>query len=96
MIDFKKSPKIYPTNTDKSIPRDKGICFWFDNETNKIVYIGGCYNANGLYKRIVKQHLDPEYLEDRESEHRDADSFQLSCNIIKKNSSKITIDKSAH
>lgn len=47
MIDFKKSPKIYPT-----------------------------------------QHLDPEYLEDRESEHRDADSFQLSCNIIKKTPQK--------
>lgn len=47
------------------VPKECGIYFIYDNDENNFpnrpVYIGKATGAEGLYQRIVKQHLNPEY-----------------------------------
>lgn len=79
------------------IPRNKGIYLWL-NENEDIVYIGIACGKNGLYHRICNQHLNPNYLEFRESKHNKKDKFQLSNAILRLRSNgtiKKGIDKSS-
>ncbi|MEM3564673.1 MAG: hypothetical protein QXR19_15690 [Candidatus Jordarchaeaceae archaeon] len=46
------------------IPKKKGIYAWFDKRSNEVIYIyiGRAVGKEGLYQRIVKQHLNEKYL----------------------------------
>ena len=57
--------KYDPTKIEKVIPRDKGLYIWWSRETDKAVYVGRALNRNGLLGRVLRQHLNPKYLEYR-------------------------------
>ncbi len=74
------------------VPKTVGIYAWFTKRADRLVYIGKATGKNGLWQRILKQHLNPEYLETIISKHTSKDQFQLQ-NPIYKNG-KVGIDKS--
>lgn len=94
---FNNLPKINPREAQKTVPKETGIYFWFENKTDRLVYIGTGSGKNGLYNRIVRQHLNPKYIEYREGKHSTKDFFQLKHPIMKevKGILKSGIDQSA-
>ncbi len=96
--DLEKLEKIDPKDAKEKIPRTTGIYFWFENDTDELVYIGTGSGVNGLYNRIVKQHLNPKYIEYRSEKHsKEKDWFQKKHAIKKevKGELKAGIDQSA-
>lgn len=83
MINLDSLEKINPAEGLKNIPKKTGIYFWFKNDTHELVYIGTGSGKNGLYNRIVRQHLNPKYIEFREEKHSSKDFFQLQNPIMK-------------
>ena len=84
-------------NARIEVPISKGIYLW-TTHNDDIVYIGIALGKNGLRHRICSQHLNPEYLEFRETKHNSKDSFQLEHAIVKTRSDnqvKKGIDKSS-
>lgn len=70
-------PLINPIDAKKLVPKQKGIYFWINKKTKAPVYIGVALGKNGLYHRIVKQHLNTTYLEYRPERQNSKDNFQL-------------------
>ena len=64
--------KYDPTQIEKVIPRDKGLYIWWSRKTGKAVYVGRALNENGLLGRVLRQHLNPKYLEKRPDKTRNA------------------------
>ncbi|TXD53588.1 MULTISPECIES: GIY-YIG nuclease family protein [unclassified Polaribacter] len=99
MIAIAKLKKVDPNanNLKAIIPKAKGIYFWCTKDTDKVVYIGTGSGVNGLYNRIVRQHLNPKYIEYREEKQSVKDFFQQEHPIIKevKGVLKAGIDQSA-
>lgn len=98
MINISKLTKVEPNdpNLKMIIPKNKGIYFWCDNATDKIVYIGTGSGVKGLYNRIIGQHLNPKYIEYRAKVHNsEKDAFQLKHPIIRERDSAPGIDQSA-
>lgn len=94
---LEKFTKINLTNAKVEVPTDKGIYLWTTND-EVVVYIGIALGKNGLRHRICNQHLNPEYLEFRETKHNSKDSFQLEHAIVKirsNNQVRKGIDKSS-
>ena len=54
------------------VPKERGIYLWFRGLN--IEYIGVANNKNGLYGRVVRQHLNEEYLEFRPTNQSSKDS----------------------
>jgi len=75
------------------IPKSTGLYAWFTRDDKEIVYIGVAQGKNGLHQRIIKQHLNPKYLETRESKFTEKDQYQLEHPVIVKG--RKAIDKSA-
>ena len=66
--------KYDPTQIGKVIPRDKGLYIWWSRRTGKAVYVGIALNRkNGLLGRVLRQHLNPKYLESRPDKTRNAE-----------------------
>lgn len=60
----------------------RGIYFWFDIDDDSLVYIGIAVGVGGLKRRILRQHLNPKYLEYRDEKHTSKDGYQLkSCEL---------------
>ena len=99
MIAIAKLIKVDPNGTDLKaiIPKTKGIYFWCTKDTDEVVYIGTGSGVNGLYNRIVRQHLNPKYIEYREEKQSVKDFFQQEHPILKevKGVLKAGIDQSA-
>ena len=91
--------RIEPEEASLFLTPKTGIYFWFNKETNELVYIGIAVGVGGLKKRIVSQHLNPTYLEYRPQKHTGRDKFQLKHSISRASKDKKTmrqgIDKSA-
>jgi hypothetical protein len=84
-------------NVKNEVPTKKGIYLWSTN-LDEIAYIGIALGKNGLKHRICNQHLNPAYLEFRETKHNSKDAFQLENAIVKtrnNNQVKKGIDKSS-
>ena len=84
-------------NVKNEVSASKGIYLW-TTQNDEIVYIGIALGKNGLRHRICSQHLNPEYLEFRETKHNYKDTFQLEHAIVKTRSNnqvKKGIDKSS-
>lgn len=96
-MELEKLKKVEPRDVKEKVPKNTGIYFWFENKTDKLVYIGTGTGMNGLYNRIVRQHLNPKYIEFRESKHSSKDYFQLQHPVMKevKGVLKAGIDQSA-
>jgi len=96
-INFNRLPKINPNSAKEIIPKTTGIYFWFDKISEELVYIGIGAGSKGLYNRIVRQHLNPKYIEYRSEKHSSKDFYQLSCPVRKevKGEMKNGIDQSA-
>jgi hypothetical protein len=95
---FEDLKRVNPKDAREKTPRNTGIYFWFKNETDKLIYIGTGSGINGLYNRIVRQHLNPKYIEYRSEKHsQEKDKFQLKHPIMKevKGVLKAGIDQSA-
>lgn len=75
------------------VPNSKGIYGWFTKGEDQLVYIGKATGGGGLYQRIVKQHLNPEYLETRAEKHTSKDIYQTRHPVDR--NGRIAIDKSA-
>ncbi len=86
-----KSKTINYQDLKNSVPKEKGIYFW--TKRKKLDYIGIALNKNGLYGRIVLQHLNKKYLEYRETKHTLKDKFQLSHSINRKSKDGLIIKK---
>jgi hypothetical protein len=91
--------RIEPGKAGDFLSSKKGIYFWFDKNTDALVYIGIALGTGGLKRRIISQHLNPAYLEFRHEKHTKKDQFQLE-NAIQRvrkggNTSQKGIDKSA-
>mgnify|MGYP000023440035 FL=1 len=99
MIAIAKLKKVDPNATDLKaiIPKTKGIYFWCTKDSDEVVYIGTGSGVNGLYNRIVRQHLNPKYIEYREEKQSVKDFFQQEHPIMKevKGVLKAGIDQSA-
>ena len=99
MIAIAKLKKVDPNATDLKaiIPKTKGIYFWCTKDSDEVVYIGTGSGVNGLYNRIVRQHLNPKYIEYREDKQSVKDFFQQEHPIMKevKGLLKAGIDQSA-
>lgn len=97
MLNLKNLKIIHPNEAKLEVPKNTGIYFWFEKETDKLVYIGTGTGVNGLYNRIIRQHLNPKYIEYRSEKHSQKDSFQLQYPIMKevKGVLKAGIDQSA-
>ena len=76
-MDIDSLPTIELKNIDDFLSKKRGMYFWFDQRTNRLVYIGIAVGVGGLRKRIISQHLNPKYLEYRPEKHTKKDSFQL-------------------
>ena len=84
--------RIDPKDTD-AVPKEPGVYAWFRNY--EVVYIGSSTAGRyGLYQRIVKQHLEPTYLEPRESVWTEKDQYQIDNPVLDKKG-RHAIDKSA-
>lgn len=96
-MELEKLVKIDPKDAHLKVPKNTGIYFWFKVETNELVYIGTGSGVNGLYNRIIKQHLNPKYIEYRNEKHTAKDFYQLQYPIMKvvKGELKAGIDQSA-
>jgi len=77
LINFTSETRINPINAKVLIPKKTGIYFWFDKKLDEIVYIGVGAGSRGLYNRIVRQHLNLNYIEYRPKRHAKKDFFQL-------------------
>ena len=87
------APRLDPwTMGPEAVPKVSGVYAWYDQTTP--IYIGRSIAGAGLYRRIVQQHLNPLYLEPRESVFTAADHFQLS-HAIRDRKNRVVIDKSA-
>ncbi len=75
------------------VPKKRGLYAWFTKRGDRLIYIGIAIGKKGLYKRIMKQHLNPNYLETRTERYTSKDEFQLQHPIY--TNGKIAIDKSA-
>ncbi len=98
MLNITKLKKINPKDPDLKmlIPKAKGLCFWFDNATDNMVYIGTGSGVNGLYNRIIRQHLNPKYIEYRAQVHDlEKDAYQLKYPILRESDGFPGIDQSA-
>lgn len=97
MIKFEKLDKISPNEAKVKVPKNTGIYFWFTNDNDELIYIGTGSGKYGLYNRIVRQHLNPKYIEFRSEKHSSKDYFQLSFPIKKKVKGELKegIDQSA-
>ena len=86
------APRINPRNTD-AVPKEPGVYAWFRND--EVIYIGSSTAGRyGLYQRIVKQHLEPTYLEPRERVWTEKDQYQID-NPRLDSKGRHAIDKSA-
>lgn len=98
MLDISKLKRVDPNadNLKQIIPKNKGIYFWFENDTDEILYIGtGSGDKGGLYARIIGQHLRPKYIEYRAKvHHKEKDAFQLKHAIIRERDGAPGIDQS--
>lgn len=98
MIDFDELKKIDPKNPDLKnlIPKEMGIYFWFENRSDRLMYIGTGSGVRGLYNRIIRQHLNPKYIEYRVKVHsQEKDAFQLKHPVIRERDKAPGIDQSA-
>jgi len=43
------------------VPKKIGVYLWRSKENNRIVYVGRALGKDGLYQRIVRQHLSNGY-----------------------------------
>jgi len=51
-------------NTLANVPKETGIYIFYSKNTNEEkdkAYIGRAIGKNGLYQRIIRQHLNPKY-----------------------------------
>jgi len=99
MLDIEKLKKVDPNslNLKLIVPKNKGIYFWLENDTDEILYIGtGSGDKGGLYARIIGQHLRATYIEFRAKVHHNVkDVFQLKHPIIRDRDGSPGIDQSA-
>ena len=74
------------------IPIAPGLYVWSSWKGADILYVGKASGLAGLRKRIWSQHLNPKYVETRESRFRPADDFQRGCNVL--SGGRVCVDKS--
>ena len=87
------APHLDPwTMGPDAVPKEPGVYTWYDQATP--IYIGRIIAQLGLYQRIVNQHLNPRYLEPRQSKFTKEDHFQLN-HPIRDGKNRVVIDKSA-
>ncbi len=77
----------------QDIPLAKGIYGYIDKSDHSLKYIGSAVGLQGLRGRIWAQHLNENYLENREEKFSNKDRAQIEKRIIK--NGKIVIEKSA-
>lgn len=96
-MEIENLKRIDPKEAHLIVPKNTGVYFWFKNETDELVYIGKGSGVNGLYNRILRQHLNPKYIEYRKEKQSSKDYFQLQHPIMKevKGELKSGIDQSA-
>jgi hypothetical protein len=75
------------------ITKKIGIYAWFQAKDDKLIYIGKATGEGGLYQRIIKQHLNPDYLLTDKNKWNEKDAFQAQYPAIL--NGKPAIDKSA-
>lgn len=76
-MEFEKLQIIQLSDAATLLSKEKGIYFYFDRKTDKIVYIGLAIESGGLKRKIVTQHLNPRYIEYNAEKHFPEDEFQL-------------------
>jgi hypothetical protein len=77
----------------KTIPKEIGAYTWSTKRNSKLMYVGIATGRNGLYGRIIKQHLNPSYLLTDQDKWREKDEFQIAHYSFL--NGKPAIDKSA-
>ncbi|MFT4802331.1 MAG: hypothetical protein ACI93N_002109 [Flavobacteriaceae bacterium] len=99
MIEISNLKKINPNdpNLKMIVPKEKGIYFWIVKNTEKLMYIGKASGKEGLYRRIIGQHLRPAYIEYRENKGRNqiTDAYQIKYAIIRERDGAKGIDQSS-
>jgi hypothetical protein len=75
------------------IPVSQGLYVWSSANARDVLYVGKASNRGGLRGRIWSQHLNPRYLESRETKFIiPADDFQRGCKVLR--NGKVCVDKS--
>jgi hypothetical protein len=98
-MNITKLKKIDPNSPELKhlISKNKGIYFWFEKGTDALMYIGTGSGKQGLYGRIISQHMRATYIEYRSNKGRNAirDAYQLKHPIIRERDGAIGIDQSS-
>jgi hypothetical protein len=75
------------------VPTDRGVYIWYTLDQSSPAYIGKATGKTGLRGRVLRQHLNANYLETRASKITPKDQSQLSHGIFL--NGKPAIEKSA-
>jgi hypothetical protein len=93
LIELTGSPRVDLTAcAGPEIPHTWGVyCFWFLDD-HAPAYVGSATGKYGLRGRIARQHLNPIYLESRESVWSSKDVGQVAKQVM--HNGKVVIEKS--
>lgn len=64
------------------VPTDRGVYIWYTLDQSSPAYIGKATGKTGLRGRVLRQHLNANYLETRVSKITSKDQSQLSHRIL--------------
>ena len=64
------------------VPTDKGVYIWYTLDQSSPAYIGKATGKTGLRGRVLRQHLNVNYLETRASKITSKDQSQLSHRVL--------------
>jgi hypothetical protein len=64
------------------VPTEKGVYIWYTLDQSSPAYIGKATGKTGLRGRVLRQHLNANYLETRVSKISSKDQRQLSHRIL--------------
>jgi hypothetical protein len=75
-----------------NVPAERGIYAWY-SQTGEPVYIGKATGSKGIRYRVMKQHLNPKYLEKRSEKFTQDDAYQ--CEVSPTLHGRVCVDQSA-
>jgi hypothetical protein len=84
---------VRPAELDvNNVPKTKGVYIWYMNRQSTPAYIGKATSKTGLRGRVLRQHLNPKYLENRAEKMTSKDDRQLAHGTL--SNGKVAIEKS--
>jgi hypothetical protein len=75
-----------------NVPAERGIYVWY-SQNGEPVYVGKATGSRGIRYRVMRQHLNPKYLEKRSEKFTEDDAYQ--CEVSPTLHGRVCVDQSA-